>query len=52
MGEAGLAGLSDILKFEITDGGPCGRHRQSRLVCCKARIFSFANMLSVKISIL
>ena len=32
LGEADMFGLTDILNLDVTDEGPAGRGRQSRLV--------------------
>ena len=46
MGEAGLAGSIDILNSDVTDGVPSGGAN----MYYKARIFSFADVLLVKLS--
>ena len=45
MGELTLAGLTDILNPDVTDGGPTG----DAVIYYKARISSFANMQPVKV---
>ena len=50
MGEVGAASLTKILNPDVTDGSPVGRHPRSRLVYNKARIFSFVDMLPLKLT--